>query len=640
MIDAVVATASGLQQVLSFPTILFMLGGVFAGYLVGLLPGLGGPTALALALPLAAGIETVDALALLVGLTAVTATSGDLTSILLGVPGEATSTAVMVEGHALTRRGEGGRAAGASVAAALLGAVFSACVLAVAVPVVRPFFGYAQSPELAMLALLGIYLIVPLSGAAPLKGVIAGGLGLLISTVGLDPQSGAPRLTFGRLFLWDGIGIATVSLAMYAIPEAIALARSDRGRAGVEAPVGALAGMREAWQHVGLVLRSSALGSAIGLLPGVGASVAQWIAYTHGTRHTPRDHLGTGVIEGVIAPAAASSATLGGALVPTLALGIPGSVSTALILGALGVKGIAPGAWFLTPEREGGHLSIVFALAWIIILSNVIAAIIGLLCLDRLARLARLSPSTLFPIVVSLVMLGVFAEKRAFGDLGVLAVLGLLGWAMAKHSWPRAPLLLGVVLGPLFERRVLLSTSLYGWRWVMRPGVLLLMAVLFVTVATLLRRSPRASSLPGTTRSGDLALGSGLVAVLAIAAWASHDLEGPGAAMPRLLTAGLCTLLLIHLAAAARSRGLPSQPRDDGAGTRRFGPIGWVALFILSASLVGFAGGTVVSSVAYSRLGASESWTKSLLIAMVLTLFVCTLLMLGLGGTGLVRGLR
>jgi putative tricarboxylic transport membrane protein len=224
MFEMLTALISGLFQVFTWSTITLMLIGIAVGFVVGILPGLGGPTAMALMLPFIFKMSAVEAFAFLLGMTAVTATTRDITSVLFGVPGEPTTASTIVDGHAMARKGEAGRALGAVLMSSLVGALFAAFALALAIPVIRPLVLTFGSPEFFMLALLGITFVASLSGEDALKGIISGGIGLMLATIGLDPISGIQRFTFGQLFLWDGIGLVPITIGFYAIPETIELA--------------------------------------------------------------------------------------------------------------------------------------------------------------------------------------------------------------------------------------------------------------------------------------------------------------------------------------------------------------------------------------------------------------------------------
>src|SRR3970282_1062627 len=366
----------------------FMRVGVFIGFWVGILPGLGGAATLALMLPFIYKMEPTTAFAFLLGSNAVTATTGDITSILFGVPGEGTTASTIVDGHPMAKKGEAGRALGASLMSSLVGAIFGAFCLAIAIPIVRPLVLSITSPEVFMLAMLGITFLASLSGGAVITGRGAAALGVMLAIVGLDPISGIERYTFGTLYLWDGLRLVPATLGLFAIPEIIEMA--VKGTSIAEAQVGRLGGVlegvKDTFRHWKLVLRCSALGAYIGVIPGMGGSISQWLASAHAVQSSPnKERFGKGAVEGVLGPGAANNSTLGGAMIPTIAFGVPGSVVMAILLGAFIIQGIVPGPDMVLPEPKG-KLSLTFSFVWIIVISNIITVAVCLMFLNTLAK--------------------------------------------------------------------------------------------------------------------------------------------------------------------------------------------------------------------------------------------------------------
>src|SRR5688500_5383777 len=555
------ALASGLMQVLTPGALGLMLVGIGLGFAVGILPGLGGPTTLALMLPFIFTMQPVEAFAFLLGMAAVTATTGDITSILFGVPGEPTTASTVMDGHPMAKNGEAGRALGAALMSSLVGAVFGAAALALAIPIVRPLVLAFGSPEYFMLAVLGLTFVAALSGDNLLKGLIAAGLGLMLATIGLDPVTGTQRYTFGQLFLWDGIGLVPITIGFFAIPEIIELAvqRSAIARAGVGKLGGVMEGVKDTFRHWGLVLRCSAIGAYVGIIPGMGGSVTQWLAYAHAVQSSPdRERFGKGAVEGVLGPGAANNSTLGGHLIPTVAFGVPGGVTMAILLGAFIIQGLVPGPGMLTPEARGGHLSLTFSFVWTIVIANIVTVAVCFLFLNQLARITSVRGTLLIPPVLLLIYLGAFAEKNAFQDLYLVLFFGVLGWVMEKLHWPRAPLILGLVLGPLAENRLFLSVDGYGAEWLLRPWVLILMAL---TIAGALyplwkaRRSResgignRESKSPRSRAPGRaIAFTALIVIVLAAALWQSKGFGLRAGLFPWAIGIPMLVLALVLLA--------------------------------------------------------------------------------------------
>ncbi|OGP96934.1 MAG: hypothetical protein A2W10_02620, partial [Deltaproteobacteria bacterium RBG_16_55_12] len=509
MFETLNALLSGFYQVFTWSTFSLMCVGIVVGFIVGILPGLGGPTAMALMLPFIFKMSAVEAFAFLLGMAAVTSTTGDITSVLFGVPGEPTTASTIVDGHAMAKKGEAGRALGAVLMSSLLGAIFGAFALAAAIPVIRPLVLTFGSPEFFMLSLLGITFVASLSGEDQLKGIISGGLGLMLATIGLDPIAGIQRYTLGQLFLWDGIGLVPVTIGFYAIPETIELAvlgtsiaQQEVGKLG-----GVMEGVKDTFRHWWLVIRCSALGTFAAIIPGMGAATTQWLAYAHAVQSSPnKERFGKGAVEGVLGPGAANNSTLGGSLITTIAFGVPASVIMAILLGAFIIQGIVPGPDMLLPPPKG-KLDLTFSFVWVIIISNVITVAACFLFLKPLVKITQVRGSLLIPLILLLIYLGAFAEKNAFEDMIVVLFFGALGWIMEKFKWPRPPVLLGLVLGPLAENRLFLSSDNYGAAWLWRPGVLIIFAL---TLAGILypiikerrqkRKSERQPAVTGGTK--------------------------------------------------------------------------------------------------------------------------------------------
>ena len=636
------ALASGLTQVLTPGALGLMLVGIGLGFAVGILPGLGGPTTLALMLPFIFTMQPVEAFAFLLGMAAVTATTGDITSILFGVPGEPTTASTVMDGHPMAKNGEAGRALGAALMSSLVGAVFGALALALAIPIVRPLVLAFGSPEYFMLAVLGLTFVAALSGDNLLKGLIAAGLGLMLATIGLDPVTGTQRYTFGQLFLWDGIGLVPITIGFFAIPEIIELAvqRSAIARAGVGRLGGVMEGVKDTFRHWGLVLRCSAIGAYVGIIPGMGGSVTQWLAYAHAVQSSPdRERFGKGAVEGVLGPGAANNSTLGGHLIPTVAFGVPGGVTMAILLGAFIIHGLVPGPGMLTPEARGGHLSLTFSFVWTIVIANIVTVAVCFLFLNQLAKVTQVRGTLLIPPVLLLIYLGAFAEKNAFEDLYLVLFFGVLGWVMEKLHWPRAPLILGLVLGPLAENRLFLSVDGYGAEWLLRPWVLILIAL---TIAGALyplwktrRKGESAARGPGTgnRESGignreprrrapgrAIAFTALIVLVLAAALWQGKGFGLRAGLFPWAIGIPMLALALVLLALQVAGRERVPAPGWAPPGPEIAPPevarrtaviLGWIVGYLAAIWLLGFViGGTLCTFLLL--VGSRERWPVAL----------------------------
>ena len=650
MFEYLNAFIQGLFIVFTWSTFSLMCIGIVIGFIVGILPGLGGPTAMALMLPFIFKMQAVEAFAFLLGMTAVTATTGDITSVLFGVPGEPTTASTIVDGHAMAKKGEAGRALGAVLMSSLVGAIFGAFALAAAIPVIRPLVLTFGSPEFFMLSLLGITFVASLSGEDQLKGIISGGLGLMLATIGLDPIAGIQRYTLGQLFLWDGIGLVPVTIGFYAIPETIELAvlgtsiaQQEVGKLG-----GVMEGVKDTFRHWWLVIRCSALGTFAAIIPGMGAATTQWLAYAHAVQSSPnKERFGKGAVEGVLGPGAANNSTLGGSLITTIAFGVPASVIMAILLGAFIIQGIVPGPDMLIPPPKG-KLDLTFSFVWVIIISNVITVAACFLFLKPLVKITQVRGSLLIPLILLLVYLGAFAEKNAFEDMIVVLFFGALGWIMEKFKWPRPPVLLGLVLGPLAENRLFLSSDNYGAAWLWRPGVLIIFAL---TLAGILypiikerrqkRKSERQRAVTGGTKpeareisfrfSRGSLFSASIVVLLGLALWQSRNFGYRAGLFPWAIGFPVLALAIVQL--GMELLGFEKKPRatEFGLGVgpeispelayrRTLAILGWTIGFFIGIWLLGFSLAVPTMIIIYLKF-AKEKWPITLALALVAWLF-------------------
>jgi TctA family transporter len=629
----------------------FMLVGIFIGFWVGILPGLGGAATLALMLPFIYKMDPTSAFAFLLGSNAVTATTGDITSILFGVPGEGTTASTIVDGHPMAKNGEAGRALGAALMSSLVGAVFGAFVLALAIPIAAPLVLSIGSPEFFMLAILGITFVGSLSGGNIVKGLTAGGLGLMISTIGLDPIRGVPRFTFESIlgegpsiFLWDGVALVAVTIGLFAIPEIIDLAikGTSIAREKVEKLGGVIEGVKDTFRHWWLVLKCSAVGAYVGILPGVGGGTAQWVAYAYAVQSSPnKERFGKGAVEGVLGPGAANNSTRGGDLITTVAFGIPSSVSTAILFGAFLIQGIVPGPDMLNPAK---HLTLTFSFVWIIIVANIITVAICFLFLKQLAKITNVRGSLLIPFLLLLIYLGGFTVKNSFGDMIMVLIFGALGWLMVQFDWQRPPLLVGLVLGTITERNFWISTRAYGMEWLTHPGVLvigvLILGAIAYSVRQILReRRRQAAAVDAASELDAVPLVSPMyrpifaLFFVGLFAYVLHETffeirptEERAALFPMVL--GIPCLALALLAFGQEAFNVMRRPAcaedvaakaphlEAGTVRRRAASIvGWIVGFFISIWLLGFPLAVPVASFLYLRLAGGENWTTSILLS-------------------------
>jgi TctA family transporter len=625
------------------PGRLLILGiAVIIGLAIGVIPGLGGIVGLAILIPFTYGMDPLAAFAFLIGMAAVTSTSDTIPAVLFGVPGTSAAAATVVDGYPMARNGEAGRAFGAAYSASLIGGVFGAFLLALTIPVLRPIMLYFGSPELLMLTVFGLTMVAALSGSAPLRGIAAAGIGLALAMIGLGSQGGTLRWTMGEIYLWDGLPLVPLTLGLFALPELMdmAITRSkiarDDSSGGKSSRAGQWQGVRDTFKNLGLTLRCSGLGAAIGAVPGLGSAVVDWLAYGHTVRTTKdKERFGKGDVRGVIGPESANNAKTGGSLVPTIAFGVPGSASMALILGAFMMHGLIPG-----PEMLKSHLDITYGIIWSLALANILGAGICLLFADQFAKIALVRFGILVPVVTVIVFLGAYQGTSHWGDVVVLLLVALVGWVMKHLGWPRPPLLLGFVLGEIFERYLWISlktsmaTSETGSMitWLSRPLVIVLIAMTVwglwsaikpwaVKAFTKKDRTQRMRiGMPRITPN--VVFSAVILAVLAVAYAESTSFSFNDRVVPQvaLTVALICTALsllwslLVHPAAGAAAAGetdaAPTDAKAEDLGEhwgRRFAGIcAWLLVFPGLIWLIGFLPAIVVFSFAYMVIDGRE----------------------------------
>jgi TctA family transporter len=481
------AAQQGLQGIVAWPAFGYLLLGILLGIFFGMVPGLSGLSGMAILLPFTFDLQAYEAMALLMGMYAITTTSDTIASVLLGIPGTAGSQATIMDGYPMAKKGEAARAFGAAYTVSAFGGVIGAIVLVISIPILSPLVLSFGSPEFFMLSLLGMAMVGTLSGSAPTKGIVVGLLALLLSMVGYSPQDGIPRFWFGWPYLLERPSIIPAVLGLFSLPEVVELAVRRGSLAEVpKLGKGIWDGVRDAMRHWWLALRCSLIGAYIGFIPGLGASVVDWVAYGHAVQSCKdSEQFGKGDVRGVIAPESANNAMKGGALIPTVAFGVPGSATMAILLGAFLIHGIYPG-----PEILTTRLDVLFSVIWALVIANVIASVALMGCTSQLAKVTTVRGSILIPIILVLVFMGSWMATQEMGDWVLLVSFGFLGYLMKRWGWPRPPIALGLILGPIMERFLDISLSRYGWAWLGRPIVIVLVALIFATIYYAVRRRP------------------------------------------------------------------------------------------------------------------------------------------------------
>lgn len=466
---------------LPIPNFLIPLLGTLIGMFFGILPGVSGITGMALLIPFTFTWDLIPTILLFGSIYGGGTYCGSITAILVNIPGTAPNAATCLDGYPMAQKGEAKTALGASAAASALGAAFGVFVLIAMLPVMRATVLAFGPAEFFMLAILGLAVIAVVSEGNMLKGLAAGGVGLLLAFWGRDPVTGALRFTFGTLYLHDGIRLIPLFLGIFAVTEMISLAASRRktisGMDRVEQLTGSLwQGILSIFRHFGLFLRSSIIGTIIGMIPGIGGTVASFVAYGHAVQSAKdTSQFGKGDIRGVIAPEACNDAKDGGSLVPVLAFGIPGSEGAALVMVAMILHGLIPGR-----ELMNQNLHLAFLLIWALFISNQLTSILGVMIINQVVYATVIRTQLLVPFIFVLAIIGAYAERKSMGDVLVTFIFGILGYLMKKNEYPRVSLVIALILGELFEVNFRQAMRLHDFgrlNFLERPIFLVLVAL-------------------------------------------------------------------------------------------------------------------------------------------------------------------
>ena len=641
------AAIQGFSNIVHPHIFLAMLIGVGIGTVTAVMPqGFGAPLAYALLLPIIVKWEPLTGIALLIGVSAVSAICAAYLPILFGIPGGAGSQATVLDGYPLGRKGLARRGLGASFMAGGMGAVIGTIMLALSIPLAQPLILLLGSPELTIIIFWGLTMIAVLAGREPLKGVIAAAFGLLLSTVGQQDQTGIMRYVFEPIYLLDGFSLSIVAVALFGIPASLNLALTKVGVEQEPAPLkGSLFdGIKDTLREWWLVLRCSALGVWVGLVPGVGAQTVDWLAYGHAAQSCKgaQDTFGKGDVRGVIAPESANDAKDGGDLMSVLLLGIPQGATTALFIVALLAWGFVPG-----PEMVRKHADVIFSIIWIQGASAVIGTLIGFVLANQLALLAQVRYTLLVPLILSFVLLGAFSVNRDPLDLLTVVSFGILGYLMWRLGYPRPAMILGFVLGSLFENYLYRSMASYGFAWLQFPSVIILAILALGTLALTLwsraGKKPEAEPVAQRLRLTVRVRPSSFLTVLFLAVFAGAIIIGWRwpviASMMPVYTAAFPGLIL---ASIQLLRELVERERPAGATSgayeadevfdvkldrrteisRTLGFFGFLAGGAVAIWLLGMVRGLPLLMLLYTLIEGKEKWRVSLLLSAVLFLFV------------------
>jgi len=479
------ALLTAFSTIITGGSILYLLGGVLLGLCFGVIPGLGGTTALALLIPVTYVLSPLDAMYLAGGVMGATSFGGSITAILLNTPGTAPNAATTFDGYPLAQQGKAGLAIGASATASAMGGLIGLVTLLAFIPVAKQVVLSFGPSEFFLLTVLGLAAIAISVRGKLLRGLIAGLVGLLLAFIGADAVTGTLRFTAGSDYLWDGIPLVPTLVGMFALAQMIELSLKGGSVAkgdAVNMPIsGVFEGVKSVFVNWTVLLRGSLIGTLIGAVPGLGGTVASFLAYSSAAQ-TDRDpdSYGKGNIRGVIAPEAANNAKDGGSLIPTVAFGIPGSAETALFLAILVLHGINPGpSILLNNEAE------VYGLIVALTVSAVGASLIGIALARYLVLITRVNVQILVPVVIAVSLTGVYVLEGRMADVVLALVMGILGYLMIRFDYPRLTLVIALVLGETAERSfhqiTMISRGDPMGFMLARPVSLLLMAAIILT---------------------------------------------------------------------------------------------------------------------------------------------------------------
>ncbi|HEX9568829.1 MAG TPA: tripartite tricarboxylate transporter permease [Rhodospirillales bacterium] len=452
----------GLMLVAQPVNLALILAGVLVGVVVGALPGLSSPMAVALLLPFTVTLDPVPAISMLAALYCAGTFGGSITAILINAPGAPPAVATAFDGYPMAKKGEAGRALGMAAVASVIGGVFSLLVFLLATPWLAEVALSFRPPEYFALAVFALSMLATVSGRSPVRNLIAGAVGVLIGTAGIHLTTGVQRFTFGVPELADGVHFVPVLIGLFAMSELLSQSRTLNVLYERITSVVIRLPSRDDFRKVrGTILRSSVIGTFIGILPAEGSTVAAIIGYNEAKRWSKhKGEFGHGAIEGVAGPEAANNAATGGAMVPTLALGIPGSSTTALILAALIMHGFRPGPYLVQQTPE-----FIYAIFGAMLVANFLFLGIGLAGAKVFSRITMIPPTFLWPAVFVFSMIGAYSFSGSLFDVWVMLAAGIGGFVMNRHGFGPAPLVMGLILGAMVEERLSQSMIMFDNDW-------------------------------------------------------------------------------------------------------------------------------------------------------------------------------
>lgn len=616
----------------------YLVLGVVMGLAVGVFPGLGGIAGLSLLLPFMFGMEPLLGLALMVGMVAVVPTSDTFASVLMGIPGSSASQATVLDGFPLAKKGQAARALSAAFTSSLFGGLVGALFLTLFIVVARPLVLAFGLPEMLMISVLGLSMVAVLAGRVALKGLAAAGLGMLIGTIGEADAGGSLRMaTYDIPYLTDGLKLVIVGLGIFAVPEIVSLLRQDRSIAK-DAKLGAGwgQGVRDWVANKWLSVRCSLIGVVVGVIPGLGGSVVDWIAYGHAVQTTKdKSQFGKGEIRGVIGPESSNNAKEGGGLVPTLLFGIPGSGSMAIFIGAIALLG--SGDIEVGPGMLRDNLDITYSIVWLLALANVVGTVLCIAASGGIARLTTIRFTYLAPFLFMLISFAAFQSGQNFEDILALFVIGLIGVFLRRFDWSRPAFLIGFVLSNPVEKFSNQAFQIASFRfrksfeegmeYLFSPIVIVLLVVTVVSVVLGLRQA-KSIMAEGEVRAGSkrapmvfLLVVLGYVVAALINANMIPDYNMTDKIVP-LVVGGitLAALLVLLVQMILRPETDPVfadkelDSEDAEAPYGLWGTLSWFAGLIAATYFVGFILALFGFLILFLRVRAQTPWPRTMIL--------------------------
>ncbi|MGI3187128.1 tripartite tricarboxylate transporter permease [Nioella aestuarii] len=620
--------------------------GVVMGLCIGVFPGLGGIAGLSLLLPFMYGMEPLLGLALMVGMVAVVPTSDTFASVLMGIPGSSASQATVLDGFPLAKKGQAARALSAAFSSSLFGGLLGATFLTFFILAARPIVLAFQTPELLMVTIFGLSMVGILAGRVAIKGIVAACLGLLIGTIGEGAASGELRMaSYDLPYLVDGFKLVIVGLAIFAVPEIIALLRQDKAISDRQVLGGGwLTGVKDWWANIWLSVRCSLIGVAVGVIPGLGGSVVDWIAYGHAVQTSKdKSQFGSGDIRGIVGPESSNNAKEGGGLVPTLLFGIPGSGSMAIFIS--GVALLGTGQIEVGPSMINNNLNFTYAIVWLLALANVVGTLICIAAAGGIARLTNIRFALLAPFLFMIIAFAAFQSRQSIWDLVALFGIGLLGILLRRFDWSRPAFLIGFVLSAPAERYTnqayQIASSRFrrsfeeGLDYIFSPIVIVLVIITLLSVILGLRQAKNIQAEGDVNSGGKRAPLLFLLAITAYIAIAYTDASmiPDYARTDRVFpvfvgTLGLigCALLLLKMRLKPETDPLFADREVEDSESNAYGlwaTLAWFGGLLLLTALLGFILALAVFLLLFIRYRAGKSWGFATLYTAAGIAFIC-----------------